>query len=225
MKRILSVLLIAALASAMTGCSFQSKISSKKLAAYAEQYGATVYDDADEMNEDVNEHINSEDLGFFSDGIAVTTDDAGDIVSDGFLYEVSNSLDSKSVKEVTFFMTSGDVDNDVDSAIAFIYALDYESNEDAAEAYEDMIDYFEDELEEARNSSVWEVESDSGKSDGITYSLYTTSAQPRTFRLFGYYLNGTSVMFIGCMGSDHGTVTDLTDDLCKDLGVKSPGDL
>ena len=124
MKRIISVLLIAAMTFSATGCLSKSKISSQNLVAYAEQRGSVVYSDVDEMNKDVNEHINSNDLDYFADGIVLTTDDVRYILNDGFLYEVSNSLYSKSVKEVTFFIAAENGGNTDNNSIVIVYLSD-----------------------------------------------------------------------------------------------------
>ena len=223
-KGFIATLLIGSMLVSVAGCSAGSRFSSKKLAEYAEDFGAEVYDDADDFNDDINNAVINDDLGDLEDGMVITTDeDVKDILRDGILHEATEFVYSKDITQTTVFVDSLGTSDVSDDALAIICAMDYDSAKEAQDAYEDMVEDLEDNLDVLEEQYA-DTDSETGNDNGVEYMI-ASAEMNRFVRVYGIYLSGSSVMFICGAAEQPDNIEDVLDDICEDLNIVSPNEV
>jgi len=214
LTKIISAVLCTAMVFSLTGCFGKSKISPDKVASYAEDNEAEVYDKAKKyvsFLEDIKKDGNHSDL---KNGVVITLEgkDIKTVFSNSaicILPIIKNFYDKDMTQAVVY--CKGNV-KDNDGHVEYIYSAVFE-DEDAAE------DYFESLHKGIQpNASVKTAKNDDGEEDGIEYSVMTVVDGSESAGV-GAYRDGKTVMLIVAYGHNDTKGLSVVDGYCEDFGL------
>lgn len=224
LKAIIAITLTASAALSLTGCLGGGKLSPATLAKVSKEYGAELYEDPDDFSDDL---IDSYDEGDFDDGlyICVKDKDVKHAVDD--VDFIPDSFYDKSIKESTVLVL-GD-----EETFCICMASTYESEEEAEEACEAIVEDIQIQLADVRLSYTtdhYEQDIDDSEKDGITYTLAYCEVHdayyvPDYAMSVGIYQSGNNVFVAYGFGPDLKSANKLVDDICDSMGVEAPSEL
>lgn len=221
-KTIIAGTLIASMLFSATACSLGgAKFGPSKLAAYAKDQGAELYEDSDDWEDDLGDLYS--DFKIVKDGIYVHV--KGDDVKE-FLKgpSVTSEFYDKTVKDATVYIIGNQKDDSPNIAVAA--ALTFETKDDALDFYEDGADGMEDNYKDDKDYSWYDVDFDTFEEGNTQYALFfEEDTDWGDTTVGGIYLQGNTVFFIMGYGSSKKNVNGYVDDICEGVGVVAPSEL
>lgn len=223
LRTIIAITLTATTALSLTGCLGGGKLSPTSLSKAAKEYDAELYEDPDDFSDDL---IDGYYDGDFDDGLYISAKgkDVKHIVKD--VEFIPDCFYDKSIEESTILVLG-------DETFGVFMASTYESEEDAEEAYETIVEEFQIQLADVRISYTtdhYDQDIDDFEKDGITYTLaycelHDAYYTPDYAVSLGVYQSGKNVFVAYGYGPNLKSVNKSVDDICESMGVEAPGEL
>ena len=218
MKKLLSVILIAALSFSLSACS-GGKITKGSFEEAAKAMGADMYQDSERFLSTLQDY-NSDDSG---DGVSYAIysgfgrDDIG-VVEETFTNLPVDDTLREHVVEVDALIVTKDIEGQMfDYDMFFAYLLTFDSSDTAKQYYNSRTAY----IDQYRGKSGMFTERGNL---GYTYSLLSfaipMSDDITSYSCYGYYLDGNCVLVT--VNGFYGVTECLSDAFCSELGIKSP---
>ena len=232
MKRsstIIAILLILTMVLSMAGCGSsgggaKEPTSAQALLDYANEKGATSYEDMGEFSDTLINASHKSGPETISGVISVAKDDLGTLEENGVygVLGVEKGYESD-MEQAAVYYVDGWLEEGSWRMIAI--AFDFESEESAAafnDAYREILEEMEEEL---KNGSIL-VGTYEGEDDNISYAAVKAIGEYVDIGVSaGTYLSGKSVLLIGGYESDSELASEAMTELCESFGIYDPSNI
>ena len=215
-RSLISIALVASMALSLTGCAGGASFGPKGLAKYAKDFGAELYTDYEDWQDDLNDDEAPKGI---EDGLYVNA--KGDDVKEAIkkVDDLSEYYE-KTMKEATVFIVGNDK-SDHEFGTIFISAT-YDSKDSALDAYEDIADKLEDEDSDYYDKHDF----DDFEENGVQYSLLMLEDEYwEEYTYKGVYYKGNTVFVALGYGENKKDVLGALDETCEAVGLVSPSEL
>ena len=215
-RSLISIALVASMALSLAGCAGGGAFSPAALAKYAKGYGAELYTDYEDWQDDLN---GGEMPKGISDGIYVNV--KGDDVKEAVKkVDMCTEFYDKAIKEATVYIV-GKEKSDHEFAAIFMSAT-YDSKDSALDAYEELAGDLEDEDSEDYDKHDF----DDFEENGVQYSLLMLEDEYwEEYTYAGVYYKGNTVFVAFGYGENKKDVLGALDETCEAVGLVSPSEL